>query len=86
MAKNYCDLRKKEVVNVNDGRVLGCICDLLICLPEGYIEAIVVPGCSKNFNFFKPGQPVVIPWYQICKIGDDVILVELKKGVKAIEK
>ena len=86
MSRSYCDLRKKEVVNVHDGRVLGCICDLLICLPEGTIEAIVVPGCEHSLNPFKRPQELVIPWYQICKIGDDVILVELKKGIRPIEK
>ena len=86
MTNQYSQLRKKEVVNVRDGRVLGCIDDLVLCLPEGAVEAIVVPGGHGCWNPFQRTPRIIIPWCQILKIGDDVILVELKKGGRTIEK
>ncbi|HOV68951.1 MAG TPA: YlmC/YmxH family sporulation protein [Clostridia bacterium] len=80
MACKFSELKRKDVINICDGSILGCIIDMIICVPEGYIEAIIVPGCPRSLNFFKQRHDIVIPWYKITKIGDDVILVELEKG------
>ncbi|MEZ4357044.1 MAG: YlmC/YmxH family sporulation protein [Eubacteriales bacterium] len=73
----YSKLRQKEVVNCIDGKRLGFICDLLIDQCDGKICAIVVPGPCK-FSFFSRGdRDYVIPYKNIRKIGEDVILVEL---------
>lgn len=73
------DLKSKEVINVNDGRRLGCISDFEFLLPEGKIEAIIVPGQLSIANIFKGSNCIIIPWCNICKIGSDVILVDLPK-------
>ena len=73
------DLKSKEVVNVNDGRKLGCISDFEFLLPDGRIEAIIVPGQLSIANIFKGPNNIIIPWCNICKIGSDVILVDLPK-------
>ncbi len=70
----FSKLRQKTVINMCDGRSLGCICDLVIECPCGRITAIVVPGCASIKNLFH-GRSYVIPWSCIVKIGDDVILV-----------
>ena len=71
------ELRSKEVINVTDGRKLGHIVDIVFDLPSGKINGLVVPVCSGGFNLFKPAQQAFIPFNQICKIGDDTILVEV---------
>jgi YlmC/YmxH family sporulation protein len=76
----YCDLRKKEVVNVYNGKRLGFICDLCLDICTGKITAIVVLGPCKFFFFFRSDSDYVIPWKNICKIGDDVILVEVDEN------
>ena len=76
----YCELRKKEVVNVYNGKRLGYICDLVLDCCTGKIIAIVVPGPFKFFFFIKGDSDYVIPWKNICKIGDDVILVEVDEN------
>ncbi len=73
----YCKLRQKEVVNIVDGARLGFICDLVLDVCTGKICAIVVPGPSKFSFFFRGERDQVIPWKNIRKIGDDVILVEV---------
>jgi YlmC/YmxH family sporulation protein len=70
------DLRRREVVNVCDGRRLGYVCDVEIDLCCGKICAIIVPGPCWFFGLFSFGDDMIIPWDKIKKIGDDLILVE----------
>ncbi len=71
----YCKLKQKEVVNIADGRSLGFISDLLIEEGSGQINAIVLVESCGFLGLIKPKE-FIIPWRNICKIGDDVILVE----------
>jgi len=72
----FCELRRKEVINICDGARLGCIADLELDDCTGCISAIVVPGQSRMFGLLKSDEELVIPYCKIRKIGDDVILVE----------
>jgi len=73
----YTKLRQMEVVNVIDGARLGYLCDLVIDVSAGKVCGIVVPGPSKLSFLFKGDKDNVIPWQNICKFGEDVILVEV---------
>ena len=42
----------------------------------GEITAIIVPGTTKMFSFGQKTD-IVIPWQNIRRIGDDIILVDL---------
>ncbi len=77
MESSFLELRCKEVVNVVDGKRLGHIVDIVFELQTGRITGLVVPGDKNFWNVFKSGGEVFIPYTQICKIGDDTILVEL---------
>jgi len=81
------DLRQKDVINTRDGRSLGKVIDLEFCLCDGRVTAIVVPGSQRPFSMFHVGrmlrgetEVLIIPWEMICKIGDDVILVDVEVG------
>ncbi len=74
---SFSELRRKEVINICDGSRLGCICDLELDDCTGVISSIVVPGTSRFFGILKSTEEIVIPYSKICKIGGDVILVEL---------
>ena len=75
------ELRQKDVINTRDGRSLGKVMDIEFCLCDGRITAIVVPG-EFRFGHMLRGERAgdVIPWEMICKIGDDVILVDIEFG------
>lgn len=77
MESSFLDLRCKEVINIVDGTRLGHIVDVVISLANGQISGIVVPGNKSILGFLKGGNDLFIPYSQICKIGEDTILVEL---------
>jgi len=70
------ELRYKEVINICDGCRLGYVGDVEICLPEGNVTAIIVPGPCRFFGLFGRGEDFYIPWDCIKQIGDDIILVD----------
>ena len=75
------ELRTKDVVNTADGRRLGKVMDIEFCACDGRVQAIVVPGGFKMAQMLRGEKcGIVIPWTRICKIGDDVILVQLEPG------
>jgi len=74
---SFCELRQKQVINVIDGKVLGRICDVVFSRQSARVLGFVVPG-ESGFSLFKRKGDVFIPFERICKIGHDVVLVELK--------
>ena len=82
MENSFLELRSKEIINVVDGRKLGHLIDLVFDLPSGRIKGLVVPICSGGISLFKTPQQVFIPFCQICKIGEDTILVEILENSK----
>ncbi len=73
MELSFSELRAKEVVNTQDGRKLGRVCDISLCYPENRWLGVVVPG-GKGFG--KKNQ-LFIELRNIVKIGEDVILVNV---------
>ncbi len=71
------ELKRKEVINVQDGKRLGFIQDLDIDLYRGEIRALIVPGPNKLLSVFGKEKNYIIEWKDIVKIGSDVILVDL---------
>lgn len=74
MELSFSSLRTKEVVNTQDGRKLGKVCDVALCYPENKWLGIIVPG-SKGWGRKK--NDLFIDLKQIVKIGEDVILVNI---------
>ena len=72
------DFKKKEVINITDGRRLGFVQDVCADLETGKITSIIVPGgTNKLVNFFSGSNDIVIEWSKIKCIGEDLILVEM---------
>lgn len=88
MEISFCELRAKEVVNLFDGKQLGHIIDMVIDTSCARVLGIVVPGEKSIFNIFKSATDIFIPYHRICKIGKDVILVDLNvaQSVKVLEE
>lgn len=75
------ELRQKDVINTRDGRSLGRVMDIEFCACDGRVTAIIAPGSARSSRLgcWLRGEQeaVVIPWEKICKIGGDVILVDV---------
>ena len=78
MSAKFTDLHCKEVICISDGRRLGFIEDVIIQLPQGEVSAIVVPGRCRLGGFGPPRDDFVIPWKCICRIGPDIVLVDIR--------
>lgn len=76
MQCRFRDLRRKEVININDGSRLGLVADIDLRIPEGQAAAIVVYGPARFFGLFGRGEEFYIPWDCIQRIGDDIILID----------
>ena len=81
MELTLSELKKRDVINIADGKCLGRITDMKFCFPQGLIEGIFVPG-RKSCNLFGAfsRNSLFIPDKCIVKIGGDVILVDLACG------
>lgn len=73
MELSFSELRVKEVVNTQDGKKLGRVCDLVFCYPENKVLGLVVPGGRAMFK----KEERFVPMKDIVRIGEDVILVNL---------
>lgn len=75
MICSFCALRDKEVINVRDGRKLGCVIDVDFDVPTGRICRLILPPPGKLALFSSSKNNLYIPWDRIEKIGNDTILV-----------
>ena len=73
MEFGFSELRAKEVVNTQDGRKLGKVCDVILCYPENRWIGLVVPS-GRGFG---RKQELFLDLKSIVKIGEDVILVNV---------
>ena len=73
---SYCELKRREVINGSDGRRLGHIVDLVFSIDSGKIKGIILPYGKRGL--FSKSQDLFIPWQCVQKIGEDVILVEIR--------
>ena len=80
MGTRLTNLQCKEVICVGDGRRLGFISDVELEVPEGCVYAIVVPGPCRVLGMFGRREDFIIPWKCICRIGPDIVLVDIKPG------
>ena len=73
METSYCELHRKEAVNLTDGKRLGRVSDVVFTYPEGRVQGIVVPG-GRGFRWGR--AEIFIDLKCIKKIGVDVIAEE----------
>ncbi len=71
------ELQRKDVVNVNDGKIVGRIIDAVINENDGSLEALVLDKSKYIKSLFSGEGEVKIKFEQIKKIGTDVILIDI---------
>ena len=81
MILSYKELKKRDVVNIADGRSFGKLTDLRLDFPCGVLNGIVV--CDKKrsglFGLWCKSE-IFIDEKNIIRIGGDVILVNIKNS------
>ena len=78
METTFLELKCKQVINVVDGKTLGRIVDIVMDIKTCKVLGLIVPSPTSGWlSCFKSGKEIFIPFDCICKIGIDVILVEL---------
>jgi YlmC/YmxH family sporulation protein len=78
MGTRITELHCKEVICISDGRRLGFISDACVEIPTGNIVSIIVPGPCRLFGLLGRKDDYVIPWNRICRMGPDIVLVDIK--------
>ena len=76
MLERMQDLKCKEVIDVCTGCRIGFIEDCELDLATGRILTIIVPKGAK-FGFWNR-EDIIIPWRNIKKIGEDLVLVDTR--------
>lgn len=72
------DIEEKDVINVVTGERIGFVSSLKIDTNSGQIIAITVQPAMRFISFFsKDEESIIVPWNQILKIGEDVIIVNV---------
>ncbi|WP_031514446.1 YlmC/YmxH family sporulation protein [Desulfofalx alkaliphila] len=76
------ELVGKEIVNIVNGARLGVIgeSDLSLDMETGHIQSIILPRRSNFFNLWVDKQNIMIPWENVRKIGEEVVIVEIDQG------
>lgn len=69
------DLQNKNVINIEDGSLLGNIIDVVVDSKSGNILSLAIYG-KRSISLLRGKEEVLIDWKQIKKIGEDVILVD----------
>lgn len=78
MEASFLELKAKQVINTVDGKCLGHITDIVFDVVTACALGFVVPQANQGFfGLFKGCKELFIPFDCVCKIGVDVILVEL---------
>ena len=71
------DLRRLDVINVDEGRYLGNVCDVDLDPETGRIKALIVDEVRPwSFLFGARRTDIEIPWRDIVLVGVDVVLVK----------
>ena len=75
------------MVNLYDGASLGRIeqTELMINPQTGSIESLVIPPAGGMFDLFESGEPLVIPWESVVKIGTEIVIVDFAPGQRKDE-
>lgn len=74
----YSEFCNKEVICAKDCRKLGHVIDLDMDPCKGCILRITVAEKVGFFRFLTCGSEITIPFCDICKVGPDIILVDIK--------
>lgn len=72
------DIQNKDIISIIDGKKIGNIIDVKIDANSGMIVGLILETKGIMNRFISGQNETEITWKQITKIGEDVILVDIK--------
>ena len=79
------EMLRKEVINVFTGEKLGFAIDIDIDPETGRIAAIILPE-KRVSSFFGRGGEVAVPWSDVSRISDDLIMINTDTKTQLVRK
>lgn len=79
MSCRITDLKDIQVLNINDGSVIGYVDDLEFDTENGRIVSMIVHYKSRGFTVFSREEEMIVPWENISVIGEDSILIHYEQ-------
>ena len=78
------ELVAKNVVNLYDGVRLGAIYEPVVSFDEhtGKLEQLYLGGRNGITGNWSEKNSIVIPWYHVHKIGQEVVIVDLGQSIR----
>ena len=72
------ELQNKNLVNIANGKNIGNIIDVNIDYQSGNIKSFIIESKGSVLAFFNKDTDMEVKWNDIEKIGEDVILVNVR--------
>lgn len=72
------ELQNKNLVNVSNGKNIGNIIDVNIDYQSGNIKSFIIESKESILTFLNKDNDMEVKWNDIQKIGEDVILVNMR--------
>ena len=73
------ELKQKEIINVKDCKRSGFAGAVDFDMKTGCLLALIVPGPGCFCGFLGREKEYIIPYQDICQVGEDIILVDVKE-------
>lgn len=70
------ELRRLDVINIEEGRYLGSVCDLDLDPDTGRVLALIVEEVRTFRLWGSRHADLEIPWKDVVLVGADVVLVK----------
>lgn len=72
------ELQNKNLVNVSNGKNIGNIIDVNIDYESGNIKSFIIESKGSILTFLNKDNDMEVKWQDIERIGEDVILVNIR--------
>lgn len=72
------ELRQLDVVNLEDGRILGNVCDVDLDPDTGEVRFLVIERTESGILRFLRYDDLEISWTDVVMVGVDVVIVRIK--------
>ena len=76
------ELQRKDIVNINDGKIVGRIIDVLINETDGTLDGFVIERSKYIRSLFSSEEDTIIKFNQIKKLGPLENILKLLPGAK----